>query len=108
MGAFFSILGLLQQPHFFNYPNNIFNITIVINPTAQAIVVTIEYPLNCSLASLKPKDLFTTQNIESLKYEKKTEPTQADKVANTGLTPRDNTIGAEIDADVSIATVPDP
>ena len=60
------------------------------------------------MAFVKPNDLFTTQKKESLKYEKNIDPTQADRVANTGSTPNSKTIGAEIDADVNIATVPDP
>lgn len=82
--------------------------TIDINPTAQAIVDITEYPPICSLASVRPKDLLTTQKNESLKYEKNREPTQAESVANTGLTPKGIIIGAAIDAAVSMATVPEP
>ena len=63
---------------------------------------------NCSLTSVMPTILVTTQKKLSLKYENTIAPMHADIVANTGLMLRLARIGAEIDAAVIMDTVPLP
>jgi hypothetical protein len=73
----------------------------------QSVEVT-DQTFICSLVSLMPIDSFITQKYESLKYEKNNEPTQAARPAKTGSNLSVESIGATTDADVSIATEPEP
>ena len=77
-----------------------FTITRSTPPVAQRIVVGIDHVRNCSLTSVMPTILVTTQKKLSLKYEYTIAPMHADIVANTGLMLRLARIGAEIDAAV--------
>ena len=77
-------------------------------PTAHAIVELTDQMVSCSLASDTPSVLLTTQKYESLKYPKKSDPTQQATAPRSGLEPAAIRIGAEMLAAVVIATVPDP
>lgn len=81
---------------------------ISITPTAHAIVELTDQIVSCSLASDTPSVLLTTQKYESLKYPKKSDPTQHATAPSIGLELAAIRIGAEILAAVVMATVPEP
>ena len=87
---------------------NILSTIISITPTAHAIVELTDQMVSCSLASETPSVLLTTQKYESLKYPKKSDPTQQATAPRSGFEPAAIRIGAEILAAVVIATVPEP
>ena len=80
-------------------------IIITAQPVIHITTVGIDHVFICSFVSVIPSILFTTQKKLSLKCPIAIAPIHVDIVASTGLTPNEPRIGAEIDADVIIATV---
>ena len=97
-----------HPPHQKNLPNTKYKIINSTKPTAQAIVVVNDQVLTCSFVSVIPIRRFVTQKKLSLKVEKNSAPIQAARAPSTGLPPAAMTMGAQIPAEVVIATVPEP